>query len=456
MFNKILIANRGEIAIRVIRACQEMGIHTVAVYSEADADSLHVTLADEAHCIGEPPSAKSYLVTEKILAAAKDSGAEAIHPGYGFLSENADFARAVAAAGLVFIGPSAETIEQAGDKITAKKLMKVAGVPLIPSSDGGVAELSQAHLIADEIGYPVMIKATGGGGGRGIRVCADASVLSEEFMIAKAEAKAACGNDEVYIEKCIVDPRHIEFQILADQSGKVIHLGERECSVQRRFQKLIEEAPSPALDDAMRQKMGKVAIKAAEAVNYTNAGTVEFLLDQDGDFYFIEINSRIQVEHPVTEMVTGIDLIKQQIEIAAGSSLDFDYDSLTLRGWAIECRINAENPDFNFMPCPGTVENFRAPGGFGVRLETHLYQGYSLPIYYDSMIGKLIAFDLTREGAIKIMRRALSEMSVEPLKTTIGLHARIMEDEDFINGDIHTGYIKKFVPDEDDDDDDDD
>ncbi len=456
MFKKILIANRGEIAVRVIRACQEMEIHAIAVFSEADALSLHVTLADESHCIGAPPSAKSYLVIDNIIEVAKSSGAEAIHPGYGFLAESAEFARAVEAAGLVFIGPSALTIEQAGDKINAKRLMRQAGIPLIPSSEGGVADLKEAASIADKIGYPVMIKATGGGGGRGIRVCSDRAMLAEEFMIAKAEAKAACGNDEVYIEKCVVDPRHIEFQILGDHTGKIIHLGERECSVQRRFQKLIEEAPSPALDDTMRSQMGEMAIKAAKAVNYTNAGTVEFLLDQAGNFYFIEINSRIQVEHPVTEMVTGVDLVKQQIQIANGTALDFDYESLSIRGWAIECRINAENPDFNFMPCPGTIEHYRAPAGFGVRFETQLYQGYSLPIYYDSMIGKLIAFDLTREGAIKIMRRALNEICIDPLKSTISLHARIMEDTDFINGDIHTGYIKKFVPDEDEDEDDDD
>lgn len=452
MFKKILIANRGEIAVRVIRACQEMGIHTIAVFSEADAQSLHVTLADEAYCIGEPPSVKSYLCIDKIIDAAKRSGADAIHPGYGFLAENAQFARAVEAAGLVFIGPSPQTIEQSGDKVNAKRLMRQAGVPLIPSSEGGVADLSAAIAIAGEIGYPIMIKAAGGGGGRGIRVCPDQAMLAEEFMIAKAEAKAACGNDALYIEKCIVNPRHIEFQILGDHTGKIIHLGERECSVQRRFQKLIEEAPSPALDDVLRRKMGAMAIKAARAVGYTNAGTVEFLLDQEGDFYFIEINARIQVEHPVTEMVTGVDLIKQQIQIADGTALDFDYESLSIRGWAIECRINAENPDFNFMPCPGTIEHYHAPAGFGVRLDTHLYQGYSLPIYYDSMIGKLIAFDLTRRGAIKIMRRALNEMRIDPLKSTLGLHARIMEDEDFINGNIHTGYIKKFVADEDDDD----
>lgn len=454
MFKKILVANRGEIAVRVIRACKELGIPTVAVYSEGDAESLHKKLADESVCIGPAQSAKSYLVIDNIINAAQQTGADAIHPGYGYLSENSEFARTCEQNDLVFIGPSAQTIDDSGDKINAKRLMRAAGVPLIPSSEGGVNTVEDAISVACEIGFPVMIKASGGGGGRGIRICEDEASLREEFPVARSEARIACGNDEVFVEKCIVKPRHIEFQILADQHGNTIHLGERECSVQRRFQKLIEEAPSTALTPQLRTEMGRAAVAAAEAVNYCNAGTVEFLLDQDKNFYFIEINSRIQVEHPVTEMVTGLDLIKEQIRIAAGEALDYTYEDLPTRGWAIECRINAENPDFNFMPSPGTLTTFHAPSGFGVRMDTHLYQGYALPIYYDSMIAKLITFGPTREAAIQTMRRALDELDVSPLKTTKSLHREIMDDDEFIRGKIHTGYILKFVPEEEDDDED--
>lgn len=456
MLSKILIANRGEIALRVVRAAKDLGIKTVAVYSEADKESLHVRHADESVCIGPPISAQSYLNIEAIIDAAKKTGAEAVHPGYGYLAENGNFARACIEAGLAFIGPTPENLDLAGDKIKAKTLINEAGVPIVPSSPGGVGSIDEAVEFAKKIGFPVMIKASAGGGGRGIRICPDEDTLREEFSVAKAEVKAAFGDDSLYVEKGLVDPRHIEFQVLADKFGNVIHLGERECSIQRRYQKLIEEAPSPALTPELRKAMGQAAVDAARAVNYFNAGTVEFLLDQDGSFYFMEINARIQVEHPVTEMVTGIDLVKEQIRLTNGGKLDYSFDDINLKGWAIECRINAENPDFNFMPSPGTIENYSPPGGFGVRLDTHLYQGYELPVYYDSLVAKLIAYDLTRDGAIGVLRRALQEFIIQPIKTTIPLYLQIVDDKEFQEGEIHTGYIKKFVPDDDDDDDDED
>ncbi|MBW2368597.1 MAG: acetyl-CoA carboxylase biotin carboxylase subunit [Deltaproteobacteria bacterium] len=454
MFDKILVANRGEIALRVIRACKELGIKTVAVYSEADEKGLHVELADEKVCIGPHMSAKSYLSIENILQAASETGAQAIHPGYGYLAENAAFARACQDAGLVFIGPDPEIMQLAGDKITGVKIMKEAGVPVIPSSGEGVGSIEAAERVCEEIGYPVMIKASGGGGGRGIRICDNPETLREEYPVAKMEARAAFANDTVYIEKYIVRPRHIEFQILADRFGNVAHLGERECSIQRRFQKLIEEAPSPRLTPELRATMGQAAVTAARAVNYSNAGTVEFLVDSDDNFYFMEINARIQVEHPVTELTTGIDLVKEQIRLAAGERLTYSFDDLNLRGWAIECRINAEDPERNFLPSPGTIADYHPPGGFGVRLDTHLYQGYELPVFYDSLVAKLISFDLTRDGAISIMKRALSEYRIEPLKTTIPLYLEIMDDPDFQAGRFDTSFITKFVPDADDDDDD--
>jgi acetyl-CoA carboxylase biotin carboxylase subunit len=456
MFSKILIANRGEIALRVIRATRDLGITSVAVYSEADADSLHVRHADESVCIGPPMSAKSYLNMEAILEAARQSKVDAVHPGYGYLAESGAFARACQDAGLVFIGPTPETLELAGDKIRAKTIINKAGVPIVPSSPGGVASVEEAAAFASEIGYPVMIKASAGGGGRGIRICPDEVVLREDFAIAKAEVNAAFGDDTLYVEKCLVDPRHIEFQVLADRHGNVIHLGERECSIQRRYQKLIEESPSPAVTPELREAMGRAAIDAARAVDYFNAGTVEFLLDREGNFYFMEINARIQVEHPVTEMVTGVDLVKEQIRLAGGDKLDYTFEDLNLKGWAIECRINTEDPDRNFMPCPGTIETYNPPGGFGVRLDTHLYQGYALPIFYDSLVAKLVGYDLTRDGAIRVLKRALVEFTIKPVKTTIPLYLKIMDDPAFQEGDIHTGYVKKFVPDDDDDDDDDD
>jgi acetyl-CoA carboxylase biotin carboxylase subunit len=426
----------------------------VAVYSEADADSLHVRHADESVCIGPPMSAKSYLNMEAIIEAAKKTGAEAVHPGYGYLAESGEFARACRDAGLVFIGPTPETLELAGDKIKAKTTIHEAGVPIVPSSPGGVSSVDEAARFASEIGYPVMVKASAGGGGRGIRICPDEDVLREDFAIARAEVRAAFGDDSLYVEKCLVDPRHVEFQVLADSDGTVIHLGERECSIQRRYQKLIEEAPSPAVTPELRKAMGQAAINAAKAVNYFNAGTVEFLLDRDGGFYFMEVNARIQVEHPVTEMVTGVDLVKEQIRLANGGKLDYTFEDLNLKGWAIECRINTENPDMNFMPSPGTIETYNPPGGFGIRLDTHLYQGYELPVFYDSLVAKLVGYDATRDGAIRVLRRALQEFTIEPVKTTIPLYLRILDDPAFQEGDIHTGYVKKFVPDDDDDDDD--
>jgi acetyl-CoA carboxylase, biotin carboxylase subunit len=455
-FSKILVANRGEIALRIMRACKELGLKTVAVYSEADAASLHCLMAGEKVCIGPAVSAKSYLNIEAILKAARETGADAVHPGYGYLAESETFAKACEEQGLVFIGPTPQNLRLSGDKITAKDLVKKAGVPVIPSSEGGLNTLEEAKVLCREIGYPVVIKASGGGGGRGIRVCPDEAVLCEEFPVAKGEARAAFGNDELYVEKYIVRPRHIEFQILADQYGQVTHLGERECTIQRRYQKLIEESPSPKLTPAFRERMGEAAMAVAKAVKYFNAGTVEFLVDEFDHFYFMEINARIQVEHPVTELVTGIDLVKEQIRLSSGEALGYTYADLKTRGWAIECRINAEDPDRGFLPSPGTIEEYHAPGGFGVRLDTHLYQGYSLPIYYDSLIAKLIAHDLSREGAIRILKRALEEFKVTPLKTTIPLYLQVLEDADFKQGNFDTGFIKKFVPDEEDEDEDED
>jgi acetyl-CoA carboxylase biotin carboxylase subunit len=451
MFSKVLVANRGEIALRVIRACHDLGIEAVAVYSEADATSMHVTAADEAICIGPPMSTKSYLNIDAIIDAAKKSEVEAIHPGYGYLSEEEDFARACEAANIVFIGPTSINLRLAGDKIAAKTIMQNAGVPVIPSSDGGVASLEEALSISDEIGYPVMVKASGGGGGRGIRICTDAPQLAKEFSVAKMEARAAFGNDEVYIEKVVQNPRHIEFQIMADTFGHTIHLGERECTIQRRYQKLIEEAPSPFLTPELRATMGQAAVTAAQAVAYVNAGTIEFLVDPDGQFYFMEVNSRIQVEHPITELTTGIDLVREQILVASGEPLSFDEDDIEVHGWAIECRINAEDPDKNFFPSPGTVDDFKVPGGYGVRLDTHLYKGYELPIFYDSLVAKLVTYDRNRQGAIKVMKRALQEFTIGPIKTTIPFHLTLMNDPDFIKGEFDTSFVDRYLPEDEDD-----
>jgi len=454
MFRKVLVANRGEIALRVIRACRDMGIQSVAVFSEADKESLHVRMADQAVCIGPPPSSKSYLNLEAIVEAAKQSGAQAVHPGYGYLAEEESFALACQKEGLVFIGPTAENLRLTGNKVLAKQTAARAGVPVLPSSHAGVGSLEEALEWAARIGYPVLIKAAGGGGGKGIRVCREESELREEYPIAKAEAKAAFGNEEVYIEKKIASPRHVEFQILADVQGKVVHLGERECTIQRRYQKLIEESPSPCLSPELREEMGQAAIAAARAAGYFNAGTVEFLLDAHGNFYFMEINARIQVEHPVTEQVTGLDLVKEQIRIASGDPLEPSLlEGIRPKGWALECRINAEDPQRGFLPCPGVVEELRAPGGFGVRLDTHLYQGYELPMYYDSLIAKLITYERTRDGAICVMKRALKEFVISPIRTTIPFHLRILEDPDFRNGRFDTDFIKRFLPPEDEEED---
>jgi len=441
MFKKILIANRGEIALRVIRTCKEMGIKTVAVYSTADADSLHVRFADEAVCIGPPKSAESYLDIPKIIAAAEITNADAIHPGYGFLSENADFSRICAENHIKFIGASPEMIEAMGDKASAKATMKKAGVPTIPGNEGILESLKEATKIAKKIGYPVMLKATAGGGGKGMQVCHDEEGLAEGWESTRREAAAAFANDDMYMEKFVVEPRHIEIQIAADQRGKACHLSERDCSIQRRHQKLVEETPSPYMTDKLRDKMGKAAIKAAEAVKYEGVGTVEFLVDAHRDFYFMEMNTRIQVEHTITEEVVNYDLIKEQIKLAAGENISGKNYYPQMH--AIQCRINAEDPDRNFAPCPGLITDYHAPGGHGVRLDTHVYSGYSIPPYYDSMISKLIVVAQTRDEAILKMQRALDEYVIEGVKTTIPFHQRLMRHERFKSGDFTTKFMEE-------------
>ncbi|UBF29144.1 acetyl-CoA carboxylase biotin carboxylase subunit [Kovacikia minuta CCNUW1] len=444
-FSKILIANRGEIALRILRTCEEMGIATVAVHSTIDRHSLHVQLADDAVCIGEPPSSKSYLNIPNIIAAALTRNATAIHPGYGFLAENARFAEICADHQIAFIGPSPEAIRAMGDKSTAKKTMQRVGVPTVPGSVGLLTDESEARAIARKIGYPIIIKATAGGGGRGMRLVQNEGQLSKLFAAAQGEAEAAFGNPGVYLEKFIQKPRHIEFQILADSYVNVIHLGERECSIQRRHQKLLEEAPSPALTPTLREKMGIAAVMAAKSINYVGAGTVEFLLDQSGDFYFMEMNTRIQVEHPVTEMITGLDLIAEQIRIAQGEKLSLTQDEVILRGHAIECRINAEDPDHNFRPNPGRISGYLPPSGPGVRMDSHVYTDYEIPPYYDSLIGKLIVWGSDRPAAIRRMRRALRECAVTGLPTTIPFHQKILEHPDFQKGDIYTNFVEQMM-----------
>jgi acetyl-CoA carboxylase, biotin carboxylase subunit len=440
-FSKILIANRGEIALRIIRTCEEMGIATVAVHSTIDRNSLHVQLADEAVCIGEPASSKSYLNIPNIIAAALTRNAGAIHPGYGFLAENARFAEICADHDLTFIGPSPDAIRGMGDKSTAKKTMQRVGVPTVPGSKGLVTDAAAAQAVAREIGYPVIVKATAGGGGRGMRFVPTDEELPKLFAAAQGEAEAAFGNGGIYVEKFVQNPRHIEFQILADAYGNVIHLGERECSIQRRHQKLLEEAPSVALTADLREKMGYAAVAAARSINYMGAGTVEFLLDKFGNFYFMEMNTRIQVEHPVTEMVTGIDLIAEQIRIAQGEKLRLTQDQVQLRGHAIECRINAEDPDFNFRPSPGRISGYLPPSGPGVRMDSHVYTDYEIPAYYDSLIGKLIVWGEDRPSAISRMKRALRECAVTGLPTTINFHQRILETPEFQRGEIYTNFV---------------
>ena len=445
MFSKILIANRGEIALRIIRACKELGISTVAVYSEADRDSLHVRFADEAVCIGKAASADSYLNIPAIISAAEITDVEAIHPGYGFMSENAHFAEICESCKIQFIGPTPETIRMMGDKITAKETARKAGIPLTPGGKGIVKSPEEALEIAKQIRYPVIIKATAGGGGKGMRVCHNDVTLVNSLKMAQAEAEANFKNPNVYIERYITDPRHVEFQILADYHGNIIHLGERDCSVQRRHQKLIEESPSPALNEKLRKKMGEAAVKCARAANYRGVGTVEFLLDKNEDFFFMEMNTRIQVEHPVTEMVTGLDLIKEQIKAACGVKLKIKQEDVRLQGHAIECRINAEDPDNNFIPCPGKIEQLNIPGGPCVRVDTHIYSGYKISPYYDSMVAKLIVHGRDRAEAIRIMRRALDEFYIAPIKTTIPLHMQIMNDPSFVRGDISTHFLEKMA-----------
>jgi len=446
MFSKILIANRGEIALRIIRACHEMGIRTVAVYSQADRNSLHVRLADEAICIGQASSANSYLNIPAIISAAEITDVEAIHPGYGFLAENAHFAEICASCKITFIGPSAENMRLMGDKMAARTTMQKAGLPIVPGSRAIIKSKEEALKTAKLIGYPVIIKAAAGGGGKGMRICHNDLTLVSSLLTAQTEAEANFGNPSVYIEKYIERPRHIEVQIIGDRAGHIVQLGERDCSIQRRHQKLLEESPSPAVDPKMRRKLGEMVLKGMKSINYVSCGTIEFLLDEKtGNFYFMEMNTRIQVEHPVTEMVTGIDLIKEQIRIASGEKLKFTQEEVQLRGAAIECRINAEDADNNFMPSPGKIESLILPGGPNVRVDTHIYAGYEVPAYYDSLVAKLIVHGNSRAEAIKTMRRALSEFYIAPIKTTIPFHLKLMDNPLFKKGDVSTHFVQDLL-----------
>jgi acetyl-CoA carboxylase biotin carboxylase subunit len=444
MFQRILIANRGEIALRILRACKDLGIQSVAVYSEADRDSLHLRYADETICIGPAPSTDSYLNIPALIAAAEIADVEAIHPGYGFLSENEHFAEVCQSCNIKFIGPSPAAIAQCGDKVAAKKLAKDAGVPTVPGSDGPIDNEQEALQIARKIGFPVLIKAAAGGGGRGMRVAHNEPSLVTGYHAARSEAEKAFKDSTVYLEKYIEKPRHVEIQIMADQHGNVVHLGERDCSLQRRHQKLVEESPCPVLDEKTRAQMGEAAVRLAKAAKYHSAGTVEFLLDKDKNFYFIEINSRIQVEHPVTEMVTDTDLIREMIQVAAGMRLSFRQEDIAMRGHAMEFRINAEDPDHNFKPCPGKITTFVAPAGPGVRWDSHIYQGYTVPPHYDSMVGKLIIHRQNRKQTLEVARRALSELTLEGITTTAGLFLRILEHSDFCAGLVDTGFIDRY------------
>ncbi|MEC0205824.1 acetyl-CoA carboxylase biotin carboxylase subunit [Paenibacillus lautus] len=442
-FQKVLIANRGEIAVRIIRACRELGIATVAVYSEPDRESLHVRLADEAYCIGPTLSKDSYLNFTNIMSVATLTECDAIHPGYGFLAENADFAEICESCNITFIGPSADAINRMGDKAVAKQTMKDAGVPVIPGSDGLVEDLNEAVMLARDIGYPVIIKATAGGGGKGIRIAEDEETLVKQITNAQQEAQKAFGNAGVYLEKYLTGMKHVEIQIIADKHGNAVHLGERDCSVQRRRQKLVEEAPCPVLSEEVRSRMGEAAVRAAKAVNYSGAGTLEFLLGQDGQFYFMEMNTRIQVEHPVTEMVTGVDLIQEMISVAEGNTLSFTQEEVVINGWSIECRINAENPDKGFMPAPGTIQFYLPPGGPGVRVDSAAYPGYTISPYYDSMIAKLIVWAPTRDEAIAKMKRALAEFEIEGIYSTIPFHQKLMNHPTFLKGDFDIKFLEE-------------
>ena len=447
MIRKVLIANRGEIAVRVMRSCREMGIRSVAVFSEADRTARHVLYADEAVLIGPAASKDSYLNIEKIIRAAKQHKVDAIHPGYGFLSENPEFARRCKEEGIVFIGPSAETMEAMGDKISARKRMIDAGVPVVPGTQQPLQDVGEACRVCREIGVPVMLKASMGGGGKGMRISRSEEDFTEHFNAAQLESVKGFSDDTMYIEKYIEKPRHVEFQIMGDKFGHVVHLGERDCSIQRRHQKVMEESPCEVISPELRKKMGEVAVKAAKAVNYENAGTIEFLLDKDKNFYFMEMNTRIQVEHPVTEMVSGIDLIKEQIRVAAGEPLSVSQEDIQIKGHAIECRINAENPKKHFMPCPGRITNVHIPGGNGVRVDTHIYNDYKVPANYDSMLMKLIVYDKDRASAIAKMRSALGEVIIEGIETNIDFQYEILENEAFQKGDTDTGFIEKYFPD---------
>lgn len=442
-FQKLLIANRGEIAVRIIRACREMGISTVAVYSEADRDSLHVRLADEAYCIGPTLSRDSYLNLTNLMSVATLTECDAVHPGYGFLAENADFAEICASCNITFVGPSPEAITKMGDKAVAKQTMQEANVPVIPGSDGLIQDLDEAIMIARQIGYPVIIKATAGGGGKGIRIAENEESLVKQIETAQQEAQKAFGNAGVYLEKYLTGMKHVEIQIIADKHGNAVYLGERDCSIQRRRQKLIEEAPCPVLSAEKRKEMGEAAVRAALAVDYSGAGTLEFLLGQDGQFYFMEMNTRIQVEHPVTEMVTGIDLIQEMISVAEGNPLSFSQNEVVLDGWSIECRINAEDPFRNFMPSPGKIDFYLAPGGPGVRVDSSAYPGYTISPYYDSMIAKLIVWGKTREEAITRMKRALAEFAIEGIHTTIPFHQKLLEHPAFLSGDFDIKFLEE-------------
>jgi len=443
MFKKVLIANRGEIALRVIRACRELGVETVAVYSEADRESLHVRFADDDVCIGPPPSRLSYLRIPNLIAAAEITGADAIHPGYGFLAENAEFADTCKASNIAFIGPTGDQIRQMGDKATAKRLAQEAGVPIVPGTPGTVQDLDDALKHVEAIGFPVIIKATAGGGGKGMRVAQEAEQFAQSFSLAQNEALAAFGNGEVYVEKYLARPRHVEIQVMGDLHGNVVHFGERDCSVQRRHQKLIEESPSPALTPELRAQMGEAAIRLASAIHYAGAGTLEFLLDEDGSFYFMEMNTRIQVEHPVTEMVTSFDLVKEQIRVASGDPVSFRGDGARLRGHAIECRINAEDPYRNFQPSPGVITAYHPPGGPGVRLDSHIYDGYTVPPYYDSLLAKVIVHGNDREEALARMRQALDSFVLEGVTTTIPFLGRVIRHPDFVAGRVDTKFLER-------------
>ena len=443
MLQKILIANRGEIAVRIIRACREMGIRTVAVYSEADKNSLHKTLADEAICIGPANSIKSYLNVKNIIEAAIITKADSIHPGFGFLSENAQFAKICEESNIKFIGPKSNVIDLLGNKSKAKEMMKKEGVPVIPGSDGSIKDLKQAILVCEKIGYPVLLKAAAGGGGKGIRVVNSFEELETNYNVVKQEAKNSFNDDEIYIEKYIKEPRHVEIQIMADEYGNIVHLGERDCSIQRNHQKIVEETPSTIIDEKLRNKMGNVAIKAAKAAGYTSLGTVEFLVDSDKNFYFMEMNTRIQVEHPITEMRTGIDMVKEQIKIAAGEKLKFKQKEIEFRGHSIECRINAENPNKNFMPSPGKINEINLPGGNGIRIDTAIYNGYTIPPNYDSMIAKIITFGVNRNEAISKMKRALEELVIDGINTNRDFLFEIIKNPNFIRGNFDTSFIEK-------------